>query len=477
MDRQIVYPGQIPLETDLLNTNKFAMTGLAKLAAAILGENTCLFGLACTPSMPASMTVNVGEGQIYSLQNIDGAAYSSLPADTTNSIVKQGLLMAPMAFTLKAPVTAGQSINYLIQVAYSDVDSGPTVLPYYNAVNPAIAYSGPDNAGTAQSTIRSGICHVTLKAGIAAVKGSQMTPSPDAGYTSAWVITVHYGDRVIDAEAIRHADGAPFLPADGIISAIQQGSLNYGEDTGTANHYQVSFQPAVSRLSDGMRLHFRAKNTNTGPSSFAVSQLPEASILTTGHEKLQGGQITQGQIAEVEWNSTLGAWILCSSPNSYSRQESDKRYLSLEGGEVDGDVLVKGGLSISKVLSVGKSEITESGDISGERWSMESGTEKGSLFHWLQNRSSVEGDEFGWCFIDKNSGLLHIGGKAKRENDKTVINFTTKFPSRCLFVSISIMGGSPKNRWNGIINNLTKDGFEILLGRDENEFLWQAIGR
>ncbi len=66
MDRQIVYPGAIPLETDLLNTNKFAMTGLAKLASAFLGESTWLCGLVCKPSAPASMTVQVGEGQIYS---------------------------------------------------------------------------------------------------------------------------------------------------------------------------------------------------------------------------------------------------------------------------------------------------------------------------------------------------------------------------------------------------------------------------
>ncbi len=40
MDRQIVYPGAIPLETDLLNTNKYTMIGLAKLAAAVMGTST-----------------------------------------------------------------------------------------------------------------------------------------------------------------------------------------------------------------------------------------------------------------------------------------------------------------------------------------------------------------------------------------------------------------------------------------------------
>jgi hypothetical protein len=470
MDRQIVYPGAIPLETDLLNTNKFAMVGLAKLAAAILGQNTCLFGLACTPSMPASMTVSVGEGQIYSLQGIDGAAYSSLPADTTNSIVKQGLLMAPMRFTLKAPATAGQSINYLIQVAYSDVDSGPTVLPYYNAANPAIAYSGPDNAGTAQSTIRSGVCHVTVKAGIAAARGAQMTPSPDAGYTSAWVITVHYGDRVIDTEAIRRTDGAPFLPADGLISAIQQGTLTYGEDAGTENHYQVHCQPPVGHLRDGMRLHFRAKNTNTGSSSFAVSQLPEASIFTTGHEELPGGQITQGQIAEVEWNSTLGAWILCSSPNSYSRQESDKRYLSLEGGEVKGTLSVEGLLSTDRALEIGKSKVTPEGDISGELWA-------GSLNAWLKGRSTtlkIEKDDPVFIWKDPVSKFIMQGGQLQASGG--VVKFSALFPKKCLNVLITQSGKNKMSKDNSYVDSVNNYQFTLHAGNGETSFYWLAMG-
>lgn len=76
MDRQITYPGQIPLDTDLLNTNKNAMVALAALSADVFGTITQASGLACTPSTPAALTVQVGAGRIYSLQNIDGTAYS-----------------------------------------------------------------------------------------------------------------------------------------------------------------------------------------------------------------------------------------------------------------------------------------------------------------------------------------------------------------------------------------------------------------
>lgn len=313
MDRQIVYPGAIPLETDLLNTNKYAMMGLAKLAAAMMGSNTYLHGLACTPSSPASMVVNVAKGQIYSLQNVDATAYSSLSADTSNSILKQGVILNSTAFTLTAPTTAGQSINYLIQVAYSDNDSGATVLPYYNAANPSVAYSGPNNAGTAQNTVRSGACTVALKAGVAATTGTQTTPAADTGYTAAWVITVAQGATTITASNIAVAANAPFLPAAGIFSAVQQGAMTYAADTGAANAYVASFLPALPALADGMRLTFKAKVANTGSSTLAVNGGSAYPLYSHAHQALQGGEIIANGLIEVEWNSSLTAWVMCGN--------------------------------------------------------------------------------------------------------------------------------------------------------------------
>ena len=37
MDRNIVYPGSIPLDTDLLTVNRNAMIGIGFLAQAVLG--------------------------------------------------------------------------------------------------------------------------------------------------------------------------------------------------------------------------------------------------------------------------------------------------------------------------------------------------------------------------------------------------------------------------------------------------------
>ena len=212
MDRQLVYPGQIPLDTDLLNAQKNAMIGLAKLAEAVLGTSTLVQGLSCNPTAPTSMTVDVDPGQIYALESIDASAYGALAADTTHQIVKQGVALDKTNLSCPAPGTAGYSINYLIQAAYQDADANSTVLPYYNASNPAQAYSGPNNSGTAQYTVRQGQCVVSAKAGVAANTGSQTTPSPDAGYVGLFVVTVADTDTTLSAGNISQIAGAPFIP-------------------------------------------------------------------------------------------------------------------------------------------------------------------------------------------------------------------------------------------------------------------------
>ncbi len=313
MDRQIIYPGAIPLETDLLNTNKYTMVALSKLAATVMGTNTYLRGLTAVPTSPASMVVTIDRGEIYSVQNVDNTAYSSIAADTVNTILKQGIILSQTSFTLTAPATAGQSINYLVQVTYSDVDSGATVLPYYNAANPSVAYSGPNGSGTAQNTVRSGVCTVALKQGVAATTGTQTTPSVDTGYTAAWVITVPQGATTITAANISLAANAPFLPVSGIVDAIQKCTMTYAADTGSANTYVASFVPKLPTLIDGMRLTFKAKTANTGASTFAPNGNTAYPLYSHANQALQGGEIIANGLIEVEWNSTLTAWVLCGN--------------------------------------------------------------------------------------------------------------------------------------------------------------------
>ncbi|MBV9756814.1 MAG: hypothetical protein JO047_07150 [Alphaproteobacteria bacterium] len=212
MDRNIVYPGSIPLDTDLLSVNRNAMVALGYLAQAALGSGTVVDGLACTPTVPASMTVNVGPGSITLLGPVDSTSYGSLPADITEPLLKMGINRANTQFTLTAPSISGQSINYLIEAAFDESDSGPVVLPYYNAANPAQPYSGPNNSGTAQNTQRLQRVELQLKPGAPANAGLQQTPPADSGWAGLYVVTVNYGQTEISAGNIVPVATAPFLP-------------------------------------------------------------------------------------------------------------------------------------------------------------------------------------------------------------------------------------------------------------------------
>jgi len=211
MDRQIVYPGQILPETSLLQMAKDSMVGLAKLSAAMLGTSTMANGFAVTPTGPASLQVVCAPGEIYSLTSIDALAFSTLPADTTHSIMKQGILLDGVTLSCPTPGTTGQSINYLVQVTYQDSDSAPVLLPYYNSANPSLPFSGMGNNGLTQNTNRKGVAVVAVKAGASAVTGSQVTPAPDSGYVGLYVVTVAYGQTTITSGNINLAASAPLI--------------------------------------------------------------------------------------------------------------------------------------------------------------------------------------------------------------------------------------------------------------------------
>ncbi|HEY0183256.1 MAG TPA: hypothetical protein VGC09_10660 [Rhodopila sp.] len=211
MDRNIVYPGSIPLDTDILSANRNMMIGLGFLMRAVLGTNTIADGLPCGPTSPASLNIVVGPGSIAQLSPVDILAYGSLPANANDLTMKMGINIGWVTFALVAPSSAGQSINYLLEGSFQEADGDPIVLPYYNASNPAQSFSGPGNSGAAQNTVRTQRVQLQLKAGLPADSGNQATPAPDSGWVSLYQITVSYGQTQITAANITVSPTAPFL--------------------------------------------------------------------------------------------------------------------------------------------------------------------------------------------------------------------------------------------------------------------------
>ena len=200
-----VYPGAEPLETDILLTNRNAMVALGWLAQDLMGAVPQIFGAACTGG--AGLSVSVAPGRIYALAPLEATQWSSLPADTTDTCIKQGILSTAVSLACPAPTIAGDSIVYLVEGQYQDLDEAAATLSYWNATNPDQPFSGAGNNGEAQPTIRAGIFAIQIIPGVAAATGSAVAPNATAGWVAMYTVTVPYGAG--SANAIATVSGAP----------------------------------------------------------------------------------------------------------------------------------------------------------------------------------------------------------------------------------------------------------------------------
>lgn len=276
MDRQFAYVGALPQNTDILSSEKNALYGLGYLAQVTLGTGTCVNGLVGAQSTVPDLHISIGSGAIYALTTVDATAYGDLGTDA-NTIVKQGLLKAPVTLTLTAPGTAGYSQVYLVEATYSDTDGGATVEPYYNSTPPYTPFAGPAGAGTSNYTVRQGLCTITLKAGTAAPTGSQTTPSTDAGYVPLYTITLANGQTSITTAQIVVAAGAPFVPynlnslnfpatlsGNGYVKFPNGFTIQWGQVTTTNGTASVTFPIAFTTI-------YQVISTDDGASSWTSS--------------------------------------------------------------------------------------------------------------------------------------------------------------------------------------------------------------
>lgn len=301
------------------------MTAIAKLSSALFGTSTLLNGLACTPTSPASMTVQVAAGEVYALASMDATDYGSVVADTTHQILKQGIVLDTQTFSTPAPATSGHAINYLIQVGYADQDTDSAVLPYYNASNPSVAWSGPSNTGVAQYTTRKGACVVSIKTGVSALAGTQVTPTPDVGYVGAWVITVLQGATTVTSGNISQYPSAPFLTETLLnkisqttadtryaqIGSTQNSSYVYADAAGSTTAYTATYSPAITSLADSHTLALDTSaigtNTTTTP-TFSPNGLTARTIVKNGGAALAIGDMPTRAILSYDAANTR--WIL-----------------------------------------------------------------------------------------------------------------------------------------------------------------------
>lgn len=434
VDRVINYPGSIPRAADLLNTNRSMMIGVGMLAQEMLGTSTLASGFACTPTSPTGLSVLVAGGRIYSLQQVDPLQYSTLPADTADLVVKQGILLSSSTLSCPAPSTSGQSTNYLIEASFVEQDTNAVVLPYYNSANPSQAFSGPANNGSANYTTRQDTVQLTVKPGTPATTGTQVTPTPDTGSVGLWVVTVAFGQTTITSGNISKYVGAPLLGGS-LLQAIQSNAFTYGIDTGTANVYAVTYAPAVPVLVDGMTLEFQAAFANTGAATFSPNGITAAPLVGGAHSALQGGEIASGSKCVVMWKANITSWVLLESTG--------------------GSLQVSPGTKSNQAVNLG--QFTSGSNANG---------------NW---RKSPD-------------GTIEQSGVASTSGGVVTITFPIPFPTACFGVhpverssstwttsNITVYGAQTPTLTNCVINSMTWSGSAFAAGTSGN-FFWRATG-
>lgn len=217
MDLQNAVRDQIPFETDFLwaQLNPYRAIGL--LVRGLIGTDTQIAGLPCSPTTPASLSVVVGPGEIYKFEPFLSddigrlLGTGGIEADTNpdHFIMKQGLLLDSQTFAITPPATSGHSQKFLIQATFQEVDDPPEPTQFYNTQSP----SAPITQDLSRA--RRDKCVLGLKAGTSAPTGSETAPAADAGYVPVWVITVASNASSITAPNIAQAAGAPLIEVGG----------------------------------------------------------------------------------------------------------------------------------------------------------------------------------------------------------------------------------------------------------------------
>lgn len=325
--RRIVYTNQVPYETDVLATNDYIMSAVSALAQTLLGfgisEATTVRGLACTPISPPGMSVVVGPGVMYSFEDYDANDFGVIPADTdpNHMLYKQAFNWDPVTLSLTAPSTPGDSIIYLIEAIFDTVDVDDVSRPYFNSADPTVPIF-LNNYDTRIDKIifvaRQGVPGIT-----------PTPPSPTAGYTGLYYVTIANGQTSIvtgDITKVSTVEGQPFI-TEGLTQKasntdvstnyvtkgqLQQNAVNYVAATGTANAIVASPTPAYSAYTPGTGIKVKITTTNTnavvtlnvsGQAAVAIKKNTESGLVN-----LDPNDLVADSIQEFVYDGTFWQW-------------------------------------------------------------------------------------------------------------------------------------------------------------------------
>lgn len=210
MTRVIYYSNSILTAEQLSQSEVYTMTDMGFIVQAALGSSDMsVTGLDCTPTSSPSLSVQIGAGALFKNTSVDITDYGPIHADS-NSVIKVAVHSGSTIFNFDRTLSMGESINYLIEANFLEIDDTPEVVQYYNNSDPTSPLHGIGNSNVAQYTIRRTTVSLNKVTGQSATTGSQVTPDPTPGWLPLWVITITNGQNYIDANSITKSSSSNF---------------------------------------------------------------------------------------------------------------------------------------------------------------------------------------------------------------------------------------------------------------------------
>jgi len=118
-----------------------------------------------------------------------------------------------------------------------------------------------------------------------------------------------------------------------LVDDIQTGSgLNYATDTGVANAYAVSLNPAPDAYSEGLTVWLKPANSNTGESTINVNSLVAIEIRRHGLAVLQEGDILANYFVQLKYS---GGYFQIVSMSGRADLAADRAEAAATSAEAD----------------------------------------------------------------------------------------------------------------------------------------------
>jgi len=125
---------------------------------------------------------------------------------------KTGINSDPVTLQLSPSPDPNVAVCWLVQATLSEEDDLPLALPYWNAADPTVPFSGPGNSGAAQNTRRRPRVFFDVKSSGPVPVGTFAPPSADPGWIGLYGVVVWAGKDAITIDDIHPIADAPVLP-------------------------------------------------------------------------------------------------------------------------------------------------------------------------------------------------------------------------------------------------------------------------